>query len=57
MRSNGVNLLTRNSVFQLVLGNVGPVAGIGVGVAVFQVLGVIISCFLAANMRRKDNYV
>jgi hypothetical protein len=33
------------------------VAGIGVGVAVFQVLGVIVSCFLAANMRRKDNYV
>lgn len=41
----------------VVLSNVGPVAGIGVGVAVFQVLGVIVSCFLAANMRRKDNYV
>jgi CD63 antigen len=41
----------------LVLSNVGPMAGIGVGVAVFQVLVVIVSCFLATNMRRKDNYI
>ena len=37
--------------------NVAAVAGVGAGVAVFQFLAVVVSCFLAANMRRKDNYV
>jgi len=41
----------------MIMGNVAAVAGVGVGVAVFQVLAVIVSCFLAASMRRKDNYV
>lgn len=41
----------------VIMDNVAAVAGVGVGIAVFQVLAVIVSCFLAANMRRKDNYV
>lgn len=42
---------------ELIVNNVAAVAGVGVGIAVFQVLAVIVSCFLAASMRRKSNYV
>lgn len=42
---------------ETILGNVAVVAGIGVAVAVFQVIVVIVSCSLAKNLRRTENYV
>lgn len=56
--TNGIN--TKGCVTELeevITDNVAAVAGIGVGIAVFQVLAVIVTCFLGAHMRRKMNYV
>ena len=50
-------MLINKFSFQVIMENVAAVAGVGVGIAVFQLLAVIVSCFLAANMRRKNNYV
>ena len=50
-------LLIIRTSFQVIMVNVAAVAGVGAGVAVFQFLAVIVSCFLGASMRRKDNYV
>jgi hypothetical protein len=40
-----------------ILGNVAVAAGVGVGVAVLLLLGVIISCCVARNMKERNNYV
>ena len=42
---------------KIIVDNVEAVIGIGVGIIVVQILGVLISCMLANNMRRRANYV
>lgn len=37
--------------------NIGAVGGVAVGIIVLQIVGVLIACMLAGNMRRRYNYV
>lgn len=42
---------------QFVVDNVAIVLGVGAGIAVLQIIGVLVSCMLAGSMRRRANYV
>lgn len=37
--------------------NISVVGGIAIGIVVLQILGVLVSCMLAGNMKRRANYV
>jgi len=42
---------------EFVVDNVAIIGGVGIGIAILQIIGVLISCMLAGSMRRRSGYV
>jgi len=42
---------------EFVQDNVAIIGGVGIGIAILQIIGVLISCMLAGSMRRRSGYV
>ena len=42
---------------EFVVDKVAVIGGIGIGIALLQIVGVLVSCMLAGSMRRRSGYV
>ena len=42
---------------QFIVDKVAIIGGIGIGIALLQIVGVLVSCMLAGSMRRRSGYV